>query len=155
MLIICLLHLTIHQSFQLVSEHALLEEELVTALTLSDRWHLVNMRQLIIERMERLNLPSARKLQLARNHKIHQWYRGELLNLARRDRWLNLEEAQQLGLELTVVVGGLRGDKRSIDARLNEYITMDTFGLSFLRTDNKAPSPHGLSPRSVSSLQYL
>ena len=105
--------------------------------------------------MERLNLPSARKLQLARNHKIHQWYRGELLNLARRDRWLNLEEAQQLGLELTVVVGGLRGDKRTIDARLNEYITMDTFGLSFLRTDNKAPSPHGLSPRSVSSLQYL
>ncbi|PAV19227.1 hypothetical protein PNOK_0416000 [Pyrrhoderma noxium] len=141
--------------FQLVNEHALLEEELVTALTLSDRWHLVDMRQLIIERMERLNLPSARKLQLARNHKIHQWYRGELLNLARRDRWLNLEEAQQLGLELTVVVGGLRGDKRTIDARLNEYITMDTFGLSFLRTDNKAPSPHGLSPRSVSSLQYL
>lgn len=105
--------------------------------------------------MERLNLPSARKLQLARNHKIHQWYRDELLNLARRDRWLSLEEAQQLGLELTVVVGGLRENKWSIVARLNEYIDIDLFGLSFLRTDNESPSSHDLSPRTVLSPPYF
>lgn len=151
--------------FLLLNQNILGEKEIISALILSDKWQLGIMRRLLIEKLERLSLHPARKLELAQQHRIHQWYRKELHELASRERWLSLEEAQQLGLGLTVVLGGLRETRkrkfseafhpdssmlqRELDKKLDEYINMDQFPLACLRDMQPLPSftyPNPVSP---------
>lgn len=150
------------------------EEELVSALILADKWQLSTTRQVLIRKLEQLSLSLARKLELARNHKIKQWYHDELRKLAMRECWLNMEEAQQLGLELTVILGWFRETRKrkfsqafdasyidpsmekELDRKLDEYINPSQISLTLPMSEPtcdhlRTPSPPMPVPYPVQS----
>ncbi|EJD02163.1 uncharacterized protein FOMMEDRAFT_59726, partial [Fomitiporia mediterranea MF3/22] len=84
------------------STKSLTEHDLEMALKLAKMWCFNGLQEVLIKDLEALGLPASRKLQLARLYDIKEWYKPELRKLALRRSSLTLEEAERLGLDLTV-----------------------------------------------------
>ena len=82
----------------------LMESELESALKLATMWGFEDVRRSAISSFEATTLTPTRALQLAHLYNIDHWLATEIQRLVFRRESLTLEEAEQIGLEMTVEV---------------------------------------------------
>ena len=72
------------------------------ALKLSTKWQFVDVRVSCISHLEELDLPPARRLQLAQEHDLQKWKLPAILELVYREKSISDDddEVKQVGLEM-------------------------------------------------------
>lgn len=94
------------------SDGDLNEAALLSALPLADMWGFQETKETIIQKLERFNLTHARRIEIAHEHGIRQWFKPALSALIEREDALTAEEAVQIGFNLIVIVMRLREEKK-------------------------------------------
>ena len=84
------------------------DTELERALKMAIHLDCEDVREDVLDRIDELDLSSARKIQLARLHGIAKWYGPEILRLALRLEDWTAEEGKQIGWEIASLVSSLQ-----------------------------------------------
>lgn len=86
--------------------------QLSAALSLAQMWGFSDICASIIKALDEQELSTVRKLELARLHNIDDWFYPEMQALADRTQTLTIDEANRIGLDLTVLLLNLRDEKQ-------------------------------------------
>jgi hypothetical protein len=93
------------------------EVDLEHALRLASLWEFQAVRVAAISRLESLDLPPARLIQLARQYDVKHWFSQQIERLVLREGSLTMEETRQIGPETAVNIASYR------DARFKIIVT--------------------------------
>lgn len=91
-----------------VGKQQFTEAELESSLKMATMWCFDKIREIVIKRLEALKLTPSRKLNLAQSYNINRWFIPEIKHLVVRDECLTLDEAKEIGLDLTVMIARVR-----------------------------------------------
>jgi len=80
----------------------------LSAIKVSDLWHLARVRSFAISKLEQSETELATRMELARTHGIHEWFRPTMLSFALRKKVPVKREAEQIGWENTILLFQLR-----------------------------------------------
>ncbi|KAF8068029.1 hypothetical protein FPV67DRAFT_1168804 [Lyophyllum atratum] len=81
-------------------------DEWISVLKLSSQWMMLDIRDIAIAALS--ELPSHRKVVLAKKYSEYGWLRAGYIDLAKRDKSLSVEDAISLGLDVVLKLVGIR-----------------------------------------------
>ncbi|TDL18240.1 hypothetical protein BD410DRAFT_793561 [Rickenella mellea] len=118
------------------------KEEWLGVLSLADMWNFEKIRQLSIDKLRKEPMDAVERILHGRKHQIEEWLLAGHLHLARRDTFLSIVEAEQLGgLPFVIKMVKARDLVRVQHGSRAVGIILNCFGLGSNATysDNSSP----------------
>lgn len=108
---------------QLSKRGSVRHKMLEACLRLMIMWCFNDLRDVVVNKLERLSITSSRKLELARTYDIRCWYRLDIQKLALCSSALTPNNLAQIGPELALMVYRLKEKKLEVIMRSGFYPT--------------------------------
>ncbi|KAG6914654.1 hypothetical protein DXG01_016097 [Tephrocybe rancida] len=128
-------------------------EEWVAILKLSTQWKMLEIRNMAIHHLTLATIPVADRIAFAQKYDVSNWLRSALITLVHRNESISIDEAEKIGLELSLKICRMRDSSRILPDALDNAQLRSITGAEFQKELQLLP-PLPAAQRVVRAVQW-